>query len=240
MTKTVLVTAGNRGLGLAVVKSFEKAGWTVLATARKVDDSLPATATDHRHYVLDLSSQASLDALVSQILSEGHRIDCIIHNAGFNPKDVKDRPGYFESTFYMKDFRAEAVAESCMINALYPMELTGKLLPVLTKDAVVIAISSWLGSMEGKNVPGHYGYSGSKALMNMMIKGLSMEFAKDTSTSRSAVVLNPGWMRTDMGGSNADKSPEQVAKAVTAMTADGFISKNNGKFLNTDRTEHPW
>ena len=66
--------------------------------------------------------------------------------------------------------------------------------------------------MEGKNVQGHYGYSGSKALMNMMMKGLSMEFAKDSEINRSGVALNPGWMKTAMGGSNAERTPEEVAQ----------------------------
>lgn len=46
-----------------------------------------------------------------------------------------------------------------------------------------------------QTVPGHYGYTGSKALMNMCMKGLSLEFAKATDTNRVAIALNPGWMK---------------------------------------------
>lgn len=46
--------------------------------------------------------------------------------------------------------------------------------------------------------------------------------------------------QTDMGGSNADITPEEVSERIFAMAHDGFFHDNNGKFLNTDRTEHPW
>jgi NAD(P)-dependent dehydrogenase (short-subunit alcohol dehydrogenase family) len=178
------------------------------------------------------------------------KIDVVIHNAGFNPKDQKHREaGYFESTSYISQFSASNVGESILINSLHPMELTGRLFPMLANDAVVIAISSWLGSISTKTIPGHYGYAGSKALMNMLIKGMSVEFSKDSSTRRTAVALNPGWMKTDMGGPNADTTPVDVAARIFSMIDDvdsdddsgvAFIKQCNGKFINTDRTEHEW
>ncbi|KAG7351946.1 short-chain dehydrogenase/reductase SDR [Nitzschia inconspicua] len=215
MSKTVLITGGNRGLGLALVECFAaQEDWKVIATARRMD-SLPSVADEKLE--LDLASHES-----------------------FNPKDQKQTPGYFDSTFYCKDFSAANVNESMMINALHPMEMTGRLMPILTKDATVLAISSWLGSISSKKVPGHYGYAGSKALMNMCIKGLSLEFANDKETTRTAVTINPGWMKTDMGGSNAHITPEQVAERILKMVEDGFIQSANGMFINTDRTEHLW
>ena len=236
MTKSVLITGGNRGLGKALVETFAKAGWKVLATARR-PESLVEMENVSR-YQLDLSEKVQVDALVEEL--KGIDIDVIIHNAGFNPKDKKDDPGYFESTFYCKDFVAANVAESMMINALHPMELTGKLLPQFSDKGVVIAISSWLGSIGKKDFAGHYGYAGSKALMNMCMKGLSLEFAKDESTERTAIALNPGWMKTDMGGPRAALTPEEVSTRILGMIDDGFFAENNGKFLNTDRTEHEW
>jgi NAD(P)-dependent dehydrogenase (short-subunit alcohol dehydrogenase family) len=195
-TKTVLITGGNRGLGKSLVDCFLRAGWKVLATARSVESLPQPDVVDGKlqGYRLDLSQPDDINTLVSDLLSSAESIDCIIHNAGYNPKDNKSTPGYFESTFYVKDFSAKNVAESMMINALYPMELTGKLLPAMKDDCLVIAISSWLGSIGQKSVPGHYGYTGSKALMNMCMKGLSLEFAK-APENRVAIALNPGWMQ---------------------------------------------
>lgn len=249
MKKTVLITGGNRGLGQALVKQFASShnknhdgGWRVLATARNID-SLPIDQCDER-FQLDLSQQSDIDALVQKL--KGETIACIIHNAGYNPKDNKDVPGYFESTFSYRQFSAKNVAESLLINALHPMELTGKLLPTTTEDCHVIAISSWLGSIGAKTVPGHYGYAGSKALLNMFVKGLSLEFEKEakaratSSSNRVAVAINPGWMKTDMGGSNAETTPEEVAARIYDMVSDGFLATQNGNFVNTDRSIHEW
>ena len=48
------------------------------------------------------------------------------------------------------------------------------------------------------------------------------------------------FVQTDMGGSRADITPEEVSERIYGMMTDGFFHSNNGKFLNTDRTEHPW
>lgn len=76
--------------------------------------------------------------------------------------------------------------------------------------------------------------------MNVCINGLSLEFANDKDTSRTAVAIYPGWMKTDMGGSNADITPEEVSQRVLKMVEDGFVQSANGKSINTDRSEHPW
>jgi NAD(P)-dependent dehydrogenase (short-subunit alcohol dehydrogenase family) len=258
--KTVLITGGNRGLGKALVDTFSEAGWKVLATARRaesIDRGDDSRSENIQAYSLDLSKHDDIAELVRAVSSSHHdtKIDCIIHNAGFNPKDNKSPAGYFESTFSVKDFDAANVAESMMINALHPMELTGRLLPLLAPDGVVLAITSWLGSIGAKTVPGHYGYSGSKALMNLCMKGLALEFDRDATAAaaasgsppggvqrrRAAVALNPGWMKTDMGGGDrADISPEEVAARILRMIDDGFLRSCSGKFINTDRTEHEW
>eukprot|EP00546_Thalassionema_frauenfeldii_P019739 CAMPEP_0178901300 /NCGR_PEP_ID=MMETSP0786-20121207/3944_1 /TAXON_ID=186022 /ORGANISM="Thalassionema frauenfeldii, Strain CCMP 1798" /LENGTH=148 /DNA_ID=CAMNT_0020572383 /DNA_START=440 /DNA_END=886 /DNA_ORIENTATION=- len=147
---------------------------------------------------------------------------------------------------YIKDFSSSSVMNCCMVNALGPMELTGKLLRhelLATPDEnlTVLAISSWLGSISQKSFAGHYGYAGSKALLNMCMKGLALEFCK-IAPHWTAVALNPGWMSTDMGGNTAEFNPRQVAAAIYAMVQDqAFIQSKNGKFVNVmDRTEHPW
>ncbi len=147
--KTVLITGGNRGLGLSLVKTFSAAGWKVLATARKVE-SLPSDLPNVTPYELDLSVHDQVVQLATTLISTVPTIDVIIHNAGFNPKDQKHIEGYFDSTFYTEKFSAANVAESMLINALHPMELTGRLFPILANDAIVIAITSWLGSIGAK------------------------------------------------------------------------------------------
>lgn len=233
--KTVLVTGANRGLGAAFAKEAHDQGYRVIGTARDIS----TLDTEHvdQTYALDLSKQNSIAHVCSEIQADGLKIDLLINNAGFNPKDRKDDANYFQSTFKIEHFDASNVAESLWINALAPMTLISRLLPALTDDAVALSISSWLGSIGGKTSGGHYGYAGSKALLNMFTRAVALEFA---DTKKSAVALNPGWMRTDMGGSNADRTPTEVAQAVYALWRDGKLCAANGKFLNTDGSIHPW
>ncbi|MEL6640432.1 MAG: SDR family NAD(P)-dependent oxidoreductase [Pseudomonadota bacterium] len=233
--RTILVTGANRGLGAAIASAFHKEGWHVIGTARR-PESLDRTTIDTA-YALDLSDPASLQTFADAITSEGPVIDLLVNNAGFNPKDRKYNPDYFRSTFAIDNFAAVNVAESIWINALAPIELVSKLLPRLAKDGVVLNISSWLGSIGGKSSGGHYGYAGSKALLNMMTRALSLEWS---GTKRSAVALNPGWMKTDMGGAKADLTPEQTATDILELYANGTLSGKNGNFLNADGTAHPW
>lgn len=225
--KTVLITGANRGLGKALFETFRQHGWSTIGTARKPDAELRS---------LDLADENSVIALATQILSEKITIDMIINSAGMNPKDVKS-DGYFDSTFYVEHFSPSNIAESLHVNSLMPMLLISRLLPCFAIDGVVLNISSWLGSMTGKNVPGHYAYSGSKALLNMFTRGMAMEF---DGTQRSAVAINPGWMRTDMGGDNAETTPAQVATQLVKHANGGAFLTCNGSFRNVDLSEHPW
>ena len=185
--KTVLVTGANRGLGAAIALVFHDAGWHVIGTARNAG-ALSQETVD-MHYSLDLSNSASLGAMATAINESEVEISLLINNAGFNPKDKKGDPDYFRSTFEIESFSADNVVESMSINALMPTELVSKLLPNLADDAVVLNISSWLGSIGGKDMGGHYGYAGSKALLNMMTRALALEWQE---TARAAVAFNPG------------------------------------------------
>ncbi len=232
--KTVVITGANRGLGKALTNRFHQAGWYVIATARDI-----ASLPDDTHITgveLDLADDASIQALAAVVAKKGRKIDLVINNAGYNPKDSSDKD-YFQSTFKISHFSGKNVAKSLQINALAPTELVSKLLAFMAEDAVVLNISSWLGSIATKEIPGHYGYAGSKALLNMFTKAMALEFAE---TPRSAIALNPGWMRTDMGGARAEITPEDVAERILSLYESGQLHANNGAFLNTDGSHHLW
>ncbi|MEM9844102.1 MAG: SDR family NAD(P)-dependent oxidoreductase [Pseudomonadota bacterium] len=235
MQKTVLITGANRGLGEALARTFREAEWRVLGTAR--DPSAIAPETVHAAHALDLSQIDNVHALSRAVINAGEKIDLLINNAGFNPKDRKGDPDYFASTFKIESFSAANVAESMAINALAPTELVSRLLPSLAPDAVVLNISSWLGSIGGKTSGGHYGYAGSKALLNMMTRALAMEWKE---TPRAAVALNPGWMQTDMGGAKAERTPKQTASDILDLYRCGALHTASGKFVNADGSEHLW
>lgn len=101
-TKTVFVTGANRGLGVAIASAFHEGGWRVIGTARR-PESLDLAIIDDAH-ALDLSDPASLQAFAEAIIMADLVIDLLVNNAGFNPKDRKDDPDYFRSTFAIDNF----------------------------------------------------------------------------------------------------------------------------------------
>jgi short-subunit dehydrogenase len=152
----------SRGLGKTLSATFSPQ-WQVIATARN-----PERIEKGANIIpmpLDIADEDSVQKFTHELVAQQIKVDLLINNAGFNPKDSQD-PAYFPSTFTIKNFLAKNVAESMWINALMPMQLISQMLPVLTDNAVVLNISSWLGSIGGKTMPGHYGYAGSKALLN--------------------------------------------------------------------------
>lgn len=232
--KTVLITGGSRGLGASLVSTFSKNGYRVLATTR--NSQKHNDLKNVSYYQLDLDDLNSLDNFARLIKSSGTEIDVLINNAGYNPKDSSNKE-FFNSTFKIENFDPEAIIGTLRVNSLMPMALVSRLLPSLAQRGVIVNISSWLGSITNKSSPGHYAYAGSKALLNMFTKALAFEPSMRT---RTCVAINPGWMRTQMGGNNANQDPSEVAQRILELYETNALSKNSGNFLNIDGSVHPW
>ena len=71
----------------------------------------------------------------------------------------------------------------------------------------------------------------------MFTKAMALEFSDG---KRTAVALNPGWMRTDMGGARAKNTPEDVAQFILDLYETGTLHNHNGAFLNIDGSHHEW
>jgi len=225
-SKTVLITGANRGLGLEFARQYSAAGWKVIGTARK-----PATATDLkdlgvRVIQLDVADAESAAAMAAALADEP--IDLLINNAGMANRDGMD--------FETLDFAG--IERVLAVNTIGPMRVTRALLPNLRagKGKQVVHISSGLGSIEENNSGGYYGYRESKAALNMFNRSLAWN-TKDEGLT--CVVMSPGWVRTDMGGPEANLSPEEsitgMRKVIGALTTE-----DTGTFQSWDGTIRAW
>ena len=104
-------------------------------------------------------------------------------------------------------------------------------------QARVVAVSSWFASIKecGQRAL-NFGYSGSKALMNCYFR-----LAANAMRESGVVVfmVNPGWMRTRMGGERAERDPAQSARDILDLAARADDSLR-GRFVDTDGSDHPW
>lgn len=206
--KTVLITGANKGIGKALAQKFLAEGWFVIGTF--FQSSPRETMENHCVIELDLSDLASVLDCVEAVKKLGRRIDVLINNAGVLI-DEDD-----------KVLVPEKLRETLDVNLIGTASLTERLLPMLSSDAHIVNISSTAGSItlaeESKSHhPGFYpAYKISKAGLNMYTATLAMRLRGENKTVSA---VHPGWVRTDMGGEEADISAEEAADDIFKLAS---------------------
>lgn len=221
----VVVTGANRGIGLEFVRQYLARGDEVVATCRAPAEAT-ALAALTRPWACDVSDDARVAAFAR---AHGDApVDLLVNNAGVG--------GEWTSLDAMS--MASALA-AYSVNALGPLRVTRALLPNLLRARAprVANVSSGMGSIGDNGSGGAYAYRMSKAALNMASRSLAVDLRPQGVIS---VVINPGWVQTDMGGTNA---PVPVAESVAAMIArfDSLTAEDSGRFLDWRRPEgFPW
>ena len=215
---TVLIAGASRGIGLELAIQYAKAGWRVHATTRNPHNpgalgQVPGDVVLHELEVRDAQHIANLAAAVQD---EG--IDVLIHNAGVGDENLP-------------------AAEVMKINADAPLKVTEALLPALGRGTQkkVLLMTSQLGARRG-SVRSLGTYGDSKAALNDAFRERAPDWARE---GLIAIVVHPGWVRTDMGGPGA---PLRVEKSVAAIIdlIDRLTPAEHGRFWTWDGREHPW
>jgi NAD(P)-dependent dehydrogenase (short-subunit alcohol dehydrogenase family) len=101
---------------------------------------------------------------------------------------------------------------------------------------LVVTITSGMGSIADNTAGGYIPYRSSKAAVNMVMRTAAIDLAP---RSLSCVLVNPGWVRTDMGGSSAPLSAQESVTALRRLIQT-FGPAHSGKFFNHDGREYPW
>ena len=220
--RTVFILGASRGIGLGLVEEFLARGWGVVASERSHGDDLHALECDALRIVTcdvtDPDSYADLG------LGAGE-LDTIIINAGIGGARHQDA---MQAT-------TEDVAEIMMTNAFGPARAAKTLLPTLKDSGTLAVMSSQLGSIADSS-GGFELYRTSKAALNMLTKSMAIDLRREGFT---CVVLHPGWVATDMGGSSA---PLESSESVRGMlrVVDGLKSGDTGKFYDFSGQVVPW
>lgn len=224
---TILVTGANRGIGLALVKSFAKDGWKVHACCRNLERSktlktVPGDITRHK---LDVTDRLKVESLARELADEA--IDILVNNAGV----YNTREG-FGSTDY------EAWTEMLAVNTQSPLRMVEHFADLVAKSErkVIANLSSRLGSISAVEKGGSYPYRTSKCALNMVTKLLSVDLVDRGITT---VALHPGWVQTDMGGKDAEIDVEKSASGLRAVL-ERIGPDQNGGFFNYDGSAIAW
>ena len=228
--KTAIVTGAGRGLGLELARQLVGQGYRVLGTVRRASDGLEAVGATSLS--LDVSDAEAIAALPERVREHTDRIDLLVNNAGINSRGVPEA----QANVRFGTLEPEGILRMVRVNAIAPILLVQALVDLLPAGARVVSISSWLGSIGNKTGGGNYGYCSSKAMLNMMARALAFDLAPRGVAS---VVVNPGWVSTDMGGPKAKLTPTQSVEGILRV-AEGLTADDAGKFLQWDGSEHPW
>lgn len=124
------------------------------------------------------------------------------------------------------------------VNTMGPLRVTEAFIPHLTRSErkLVVTITSGMGSIGDNTSGGSIPYRSSKAAVNMVMRTVAIDLADRGIIS---VVINPGWVRTDMGGPNAPLTAIESVKAIRRLVST-LGREQSGKFFNYDGREYPW
>jgi NAD(P)-dependent dehydrogenase (short-subunit alcohol dehydrogenase family) len=209
----IVVTGGNRGIGLEACRQLAARGARVVLTARQPQAGeeavrkLAAQKVAVQVHPLNVTDPANVATLRDHLERTFGRLNVLINNAGIFPKD--DGPGLV--------VKPETVRATLETNTVAPLYLAQTLVPLLKHSGAgrIINVSSGLGALSEMQ-GGYAAYRISKTALNAVTAILAAEL-------RGAVAVNsvcPGWVKTDMGGANAEREVSQGAAGIVWLALD--------------------
>lgn len=211
----LLVTGGGRGIGAALVAAGLARGWQVSATLR--GGAVPDGAHALR---LDVTDRAALADAAAGL----GPVDILINNAGISGPARQDP----------LDMDFDGFAQTLAVNTLAPLAVAQAFLPNLraATHGRILSISSQMAWM-GYRTADQIAYRASKSALNKVMQGLATRLEPENIP---VVLVDPGWVRTDMGGAGADLDPDTVANGILDL-AERLTIADTGGFFRHDGSQ---
>jgi NAD(P)-dependent dehydrogenase (short-subunit alcohol dehydrogenase family) len=225
--KRALVTGGNKGIGFAICQGLLTQGFEVIMAARSLDKAKAAieqlNSSNVRPLELDVSDDKSINTAAKQLAQEIDSLDVLINNAGIYPDEGVN----------ILTVSRELLDRTMNTNTFGAIRVVQAFLPLLTKssNARIVNVSSGYGQLDSlsADVPSY-------CLSKLTLNGATIMLAEALHNKGIVVnAIDPGWIRTDMGGSGASRSPEQGADTAIWLATEAPLSLS-GKLFR-DRKE---
>jgi NAD(P)-dependent dehydrogenase (short-subunit alcohol dehydrogenase family) len=228
--RIALVTGANKGIGFEVARDLARKRFHVFLGAR---DEKAGRAAEEKlrkegevtFLKIDIANRESVAQAAEEFSRQADRLDALVNNAGILLDDDKDvltiAPKIFETTL--------------RTNTLGPLLVSQAFVPLLKKSAAprIVNVSSGGGQL----ADGADGWAPAYCISKTALNGVTVQLA--AALPKFAVnSVCPGWVRTDMGGSNATRSVAEGAAGIVWLAADA-PQEETGKFWR-DRKVIPW
>jgi NAD(P)-dependent dehydrogenase (short-subunit alcohol dehydrogenase family) len=235
----ILITGANRGLGLEFARQYLERGARVFAGCRRPAQAQQLQTLRAAHpqrlsvVSLDVAAPDSIRAAHATVRSQADGLDVLINNAGIYSSRGSEEP--------LERFGELTFADSLTVlrvNAVAPLIVAQQYLDLLRAgyDAKIVSISSGYGSVSANTGDFPYYYSASKAALNMFMRSLAGDAKRWGITT---ILLDPGWVSTDMGGPDAPITPEQSVRGMIHVI-DTSTPQHNARFFTWQGRELAW
>ena len=198
--QVAVVTGANRGLGRQIAENLHELGATIFAATRSITHEIPDS---WEHLLVDVTQSGEIADAADEIFSTAGRLDIVVNNAGIGGGDG--------------DIVSESINDidrTLSTNLRGPMLVCKHTVPLLLQNdgGRVVNVGSALGMLSRDQSGGNPAYRVSKSGLNGLTAYLDGEYGSDGLIANSVC---PGWVRTDMGGPEADRSIETGAETPT-------------------------
>jgi NAD(P)-dependent dehydrogenase (short-subunit alcohol dehydrogenase family) len=228
--QTVLITGANRGIGLELSKRFAAQGDHVLACCREPEKAKALQALAGKNvtvlgvHVADGKSVAALKQRVGD-----RPLDVLVNNAGTSGPAVANQS--------LENMDYDGWAETFAVNTMAPFRMLQTFRSNLKagRNPRAVTITSQMGAIAW-GFPVMYAYCSSKGAVNKLMKMSSEALKKD---GISVMLVHPGYVKTDMGGPNADITVEESASGILSVIEKGSMA-TTGTFTKWNGEPHGW
>lgn len=227
---SILLTGANGGIGAALFNAFAEGGWRAIGwvrSGRPVPLEALSEGAHARVRVQEVDFTTS-DGLAVAAAGVSEPIDVLFNNAAT----------FANAAYSALDFDSDVMQGAFWTNATVPALIARLLRPRLLEGTrkLIVMMSTGNASIGGNTAGEMFAYRASKSALNQIGRTMAWEWAAEGITT---VMLNPGWVRTDMGGPNAPLTPAEAATAIVRFVTEADPALN-GRFVNPDRSELPW
>lgn len=227
-TKIALITGSNKGIGFETARQLLELNYDVYISSRdpakgaEAIEKLQKMGYKPRYVQIDVTDKESIIRAKNQIEQEVGKIDILINNAGIMLKTK------------ILDMPIEIFEKTMQVNVYGPLMMIQEFYPIINPGGKIINVSSILGQLQSMG-----SYSPAYSLSKTALNGLTRQFAAELAKYNIAVYsVHPGWVRTDMGGINAQMEVSEGAFTSVWLATEGTMEQT-GKFFHK-KNELSW